>query len=107
MTQQMSLKDKDFEESQKTIQNLHRAMATLSSQHEEEVGQMSHLKKQKELENLQLKQEIADMHDQIEQLGKIGVLENEIAQKEDIITQMQDDVIKYQEENAVIRQQTE
>lgn len=52
MTQQMNLKDKDFEESQKTIQNLHRAMATLSSQHEEEVGQMSHLKKQKELENL-------------------------------------------------------
>ena len=47
------------------------------------------------------------MHDQIEQLGKIGVLENEVAQKEDIITQMQDDVIKYQEENAVIRQQTE
>ena len=43
------------------------------------------------------------MHDQIEQLGKIGVLENEIAQKEDIITQMQDDVNQYQEENAVIR----
>lgn len=54
-----------------------------------------------------MKQEIGDMHEQIEQLGRIGVLESEVAQKEDIITQMQDEVITYQEENAVIRQQTE